>query len=979
MDHARRVEHDSLDEGRGHAFPVSRELVGRVEEFGRLLEALTRRPAVVLIEGEAGVGKTRLVEELLQAPALRGDRVLVGQCVSLREPFPLGPLIGSLRGCAPDLRGVRLSPVAGALSEILPELADVLPVFPAALEEPGHERHLVFRGLVEVLRALSPAVVVMEDVHWADAATFDFLRFLVAERLAQTAVVLTARGEELLDPSVLLGVVERPPLGLVAERVQLRPLDPDEVRGLVGSLLGADDVSDEFAAYLHARTGGLPLAVEEVLRLMRERHDLVRWEGRWARRALDRLGVPAAVRGAVIERLGRLSDPARSVVEAAAVLTRPASERMLARVAATPAGDVRAGLVEALHAALLVETGPGLYGFRHQLAQEVAYDSLSTPERRGLHERAAAELRTLDAGAHAHLAHHLRGAGLLEEWPREAEAAADRASAVGDAGEAARFLIEILREGGRAPADRARIALKLGHAALHGVAHEDAIELLGPVCDQPDIAPAQRGELRLALGHLLRQSGDASASQAQLAAALADLADRPVLYAGALRVLANPWVVEDTAKDHLGWLEQAAEIAAPHDAPELTAAIRVDEAALRLALGDPEGWAAVKRIERDESSHEGQRQWIRANMNLGVACAFLGHYEQTDAFLAEGERAAKEHGHPRFVGAMEGTHLLIEWNTGRWHDLEQRAKRLADLTSDVRYASLDAQLVLGMLRIARGYPEEGERLLRAVCEDARRAGSIPQLAAATGTVARVRLAAGDASRAVAITRAATEVLAHKAIWAWSGQVTPVAVQALLASDAADEARALVKRLTRGLRGKDAPAAHAALLMCRASLAAVDDEPPAATRLLARAARQWDALPEPYTAAQAREQAGVLLLSHGDETGAEPLLGALAAFHDLGARWDAQRVRRVLKAHDVTVGYPWRGGPRSYGDALTPREREVARLASLGNTNREIAEALFVSPRTVEKQVAAIVRKLDLPSKRALTPELLDRLLREQDA
>jgi predicted ATPase len=150
---------------------VSPVLVGREKELARLVSLVATAPAVAVVEGEAGIGKSRLAAELLGAPAVAGLRVLGGACVQIREPFPLGPVVEALRGRVSDLAEADLSPVAGALRELLPELAAALPAAPPPLDDRAAERHRVFRGLAEVLSALGPAILVIEDLHWADGQT----------------------------------------------------------------------------------------------------------------------------------------------------------------------------------------------------------------------------------------------------------------------------------------------------------------------------------------------------------------------------------------------------------------------------------------------------------------------------------------------------------------------------------------------------------------------------------------------------------------------------------------------------------------------------------------------------------------------------------------------------------------------------------------------------------------------------------------
>src|SRR5262252_1624019 len=170
-------------------------LVGRKDELGSLLRAASDPPALILVEGEAGVGKTRLVEELLDAPGLDGSDCYIGDCQSLVEPFPLGPVLEALRNARPDRKV--LGPITGVLRPLLPELAPLLPEPPEPLADRLAERHRLFRALRELLDALGRSVLVLEDLHWADEQTLEFLRFLCPQLPPELTLVCTYRSEDL--------------------------------------------------------------------------------------------------------------------------------------------------------------------------------------------------------------------------------------------------------------------------------------------------------------------------------------------------------------------------------------------------------------------------------------------------------------------------------------------------------------------------------------------------------------------------------------------------------------------------------------------------------------------------------------------------------------------------------------------------------------------------------------------------------------
>ncbi|MFC7591860.1 AAA family ATPase [Nonomuraea antimicrobica] len=187
---------------------ASPSLVGREPQLRLLVAAVSGPPAVIQVQGEAGIGKTSLVRA---ATGLLPDgtrTVLHGHCQQIREPFPYGPVFDALRHAATALPGRdRLSPVTGALRGYLPELAGHLPPAPSPspLDDPRAERHRLFRAVHALLGAAGPVVLVVEDLHWADDGTRDLLRFLTDQPPEGLALVVTFRREELPVPGLPFG------------------------------------------------------------------------------------------------------------------------------------------------------------------------------------------------------------------------------------------------------------------------------------------------------------------------------------------------------------------------------------------------------------------------------------------------------------------------------------------------------------------------------------------------------------------------------------------------------------------------------------------------------------------------------------------------------------------------------------------------------------------------------------------------------
>lgn len=952
-------------EGRGERpanASTSPVFIGRDPELEAVRRALSAPPAVVAVEGEPGVGKTRLVTEAIRDPAFGHHRRLVGYCPPLREPFPLGPVVEAIRA---DEYAVPkgLSPLVGALRPLFPEIGERLPPELPPLSEPRAERHRAFRALRELLVAFGPTVLVLEDLHWADEATIELLAFLGARIPPELSLVLTYRHEELDPLSSLFELVCRPPAGTRVVRIPLHPLSWKEVGQLVCALLGTKSVSDEFAIYLHERTSGLPFAVEEVLRLLREREDVVVEGGRWTRRALDQLEVPAAIRDSIAKRIERISEDGRRVVRASAVLASPAEQALLARVADLPEERAGGGIAEALGLVILDEDAEGRFAFRHALARQATLEAILGPERRKLHLRAARILERVEPSP-ARIAHHYREAGRTGPWREWAERAADVASSRGDHTEAARQLRAVLLSEGLDRADQARIARKLGDAALHGLAHAKSIELVRRTIDEVPMPDVIRGELRFSLGRMLMQAGHAAEGFGEIERAVPELRDRPLLAARAMSSLAYPFLRHGHLRQHLLWLDRALQAARASPDPVVSTILAVDRATVYSAIGDVRTWEALAEIPHDAPTVEQRQHLVRARLNVAWSAMFLGYHGRAHALLAEGRRLAKRFGYTRWDLALDTSALLLDWFAGRWDGLSARAEELVAATEDFPVAGLDAQLVLAMLSLATGQPA-AEARLAGLHDLGLETGFLPGMTTASGGIAWLRLSRGDATGAANQTAAALDVIRHKGIWTWATNLAPAAVAA--AAAAALDPSSIVDEFRRGLVDRDSPAGTAALAECRAISLDAEGEAARAVSLWRRAERAWSQISRPHDAARASEGLGRVLAKSGHPEGAQRLRAALEAFRDLGATWDAARVRRTMREHGVPVVS--RRGRRGYGDRLSPREEEVARLAAEGRTNREIAEILFLSPRTVEEHVAKALRKLRIGSRRDLAERL----------
>ncbi|HUP71089.1 MAG TPA: AAA family ATPase [Acidimicrobiales bacterium] len=939
-------------------------LVARSQELAALTACVESAPAIAVVEGEAGVGKTRLVTELMASRSAAGRLALVGQCHPLRDPFPLGPVVEALRGVGHRAARLSLSPLAGALRPLLPELADHLPPPPDPLADPRMERHRLWRAVVELLGSVGAAVVVLEDLHWADEATAEFLVFLATQLPPNVVLVVTWRPADIPSASPLPALAARPSGSTMVVRVALAPLAPADVKALVQSILASDAISDEFIAYLHERTAGIPFAVEEVLRLLQDRRDLVRWEGRWARRGLDRLEVPAAIRESIGERVARLADGPRQLVEAAAVLGEPADEALLGAVAGLPAARANAALVGALAAALLQETRDGHYGFRHALATDAVYATIPGPTRRRLHQRAARAMEKDDGQASpAQLARHCKEGGQPLKWVRHAQAAAASAAALGDHGAATAFLLDALSARRLPATTRGEVTLELSIAALHALDHGDAVAAVAAAVEDPALPAELRGKLAFNLGSLLHQAGDASGSRRAIAVAVPRLDQQPALRALAMSALASPWVVEGHVDEHLDWLDRADALATEHPEDDIGAALRANRAAVLLAVGSPVSIGSTPEPPPPGATGWDLQEWVRTCTNMAVNDAYLGRYGQARRWVSEAMRASESLGYDRLAGSLRATELVVRWATGEWSGLAEEAAVLENDALDVPSTS-QAAVVRGLVELAGGHVEEAVARLAEAAERAKRCGAIPTMGMACAGLARVRLSRGEDGEARAVALRALGIVAAKGVWAWAADIAPVAVEALVACGERAEAAEWAQHFDAGLKGREAPAAAAAALHCRALVAAAFGQADA-VGILGAAEKAWAALPRPYDAALVAETRGRVLLNSDREAGATALFDALAGFRSLGAAWDEARLRQELRRRHVALPQQFRGGRRSYDDELSPREREVIELAGGGASSAQIAKRLFLSPRTVDHHIERALPKLGLSSRKEL--------------
>jgi DNA-binding CsgD family transcriptional regulator len=966
----------------GSAGLVTTPFVGRGEELAALTADLDAAVAghggVVLLAGEPGIGKTRLAEELAAQATARSALVLWGRCWEGEGAPAFWPWVQVVRAYveAGDPAGLAHDMGAGAadIAQVVPAIRDRLPDLPTPPPvEPEAARFRLFDSLTAFFRAAAarrPLLLILDDLHWADAPSLALLRFVSRElERAGPLVVGIYRQAEVDRGHPLLATVADLTRGQRRRQVLLRGLDQRDVASFVAQMAGVEP-SPELATALYQQTDGNPFFVTEVVRLLAS-------QGRLGGTGMDApalaASLPEGVRAVVAERLGRLSGRCQRLLEVAAVMGRDFELRMLQPASGLDAGRLLELLEEAEAAGVVtaVPAGLGRWRFAHALVREVVYEGLPAARRVRLHGLVGEALEGVhgaDAGPRlAELAHHFVAAA--------------------PGGEVARAV---------------RVATLAGRRAMELLAWEEAADLFEralaalELAERPD--QRQRCELLLAVGEARMAASDVTAARAAYGEA-GEVARRT----GASELLARaglglglvvPGGVVDPVE--VGLLEDALAALGEGDSPlrarvaarlaralvytpraERRLALSEEAVALARRLGDPATLAAVL-FDRHlaiwgagGAETAGERlamatEVVELAERLGdhamalrgrglrrVDLLELGDLAGFDADLAAAERTAaalrQRHYHWQTPLARAGRALLA----GRFAEAEEQAaqglaigRRAGGQAVEVYHPG-----VIGCLRFMQGRYGETAGLFPGL---AVRYPAMPIFRAA-GASAFAEVGQTEQARAELERLTADDLTALPRDPAWS---LSLAFLALVCHQLGDRERAeTVHRLLEPYADRHiatgrfgafylGPAAyHLGLLELT-----LQRSEQAAGRFAHAAALAGRMQARPMVAWSHLGQAEALLALDrpGDRQRAGALLGGAVTIaealgiHRLGERASA------LRAASAPVP-SWPAG-------LTGREVEVLRLIAAGHSNRAIAEALFISPNTVLHHVSNIFAK-----------------------
>jgi DNA-binding CsgD family transcriptional regulator/tetratricopeptide (TPR) repeat protein len=896
----------------GHRPLQSPVLVGRDDLLAladrRLAAAAAGQGHLLFVAGEAGIGKTRLLAAIADAARRRSFGVVRAAAF----PGDVEASGGLLLDLASDLRQsgeAGLREVGEAMAGRLRELAGV-----------GGDRHRQRRLLVQDLTDLAgrigsggPVLAVLEDLHWADQLSLEVVGHLAVRLAGRPLLVAGAyRSDELYPRLPMRQWRVRLLTGRQAEEVRLPRLTRDETAALTGALLGQAPPARIVEA-VHDRSDGIPLHVEELLAAV---EDPATQPGPGG---IPAVPVPDTLADAVLARARALDDRARQVANAGAVIGRSFELELLTEVSRLDPEAVDHGLRRLQERYLVV---PGAdphrsFDFRHALIRDVLYGDVPLPERRRLHERVAA----VAAGRgyrDAFVSAHFEQAGLAEPAYRHALAAAREAAAVDD-----------------------------NAAALE--AYEQAHRLLAAAGDR--LGAAAVVARLVAVTHLLGE--DLATRAGRLERALAtvpeDAAAAPVR-AALLSALAAAYMLDRRLDEAIGYGEESLAVAGGDDAATLNTAATLGSVLVFAGRMD-EGWAMLEAAVGRAIERRLEAEAARGYRMLGSCASVLVEYDRAERWLPAGiDYAGRVElwNHRHYMAA----HLAhVQWAVGRWEEADRTAEHaLADGRGGIT-TRITAEHVLGYLAMGRGDWARAGELLGDALRQGEAMAELQRLSPALWGLAETALLRGDHETAIALCDRGHQASDRVGDAAYLFPFLVTGVRARLAGPGADEAERWLAEVARALAAPSIPGTMVAVDHGRGLVQLARGDLPAARAALDRAADGWAGRRRFWEGTWARlDQARCALKARRVAEAATLARDARALAVQATAQAIVAEADRLL---DTAAG----GRPVAPWSPLTAREFEVARLVAAGNTNRQIAAELFLSPKTVGSHVEHILTKL----------------------
>lgn len=932
---------------------MDRLLVGRDAECAALHDGLVAAQApgdswvgpgpVILVAGEGGAGKTALVEHVLARTA---TRVLAGRAAEWA-----GTAYDVVaRALRPAIRN-SVRPVPDVLAQIMPELGAPPP-------EPGPAA--LAAAVCSVLAGIAcdkPLALFLDDLQWADEATLGLLSALAdATGGLPVTVIGCYRSDELPRDHRLRAVRAQLRRSRQLTEIELGPLGDEDVGRMLATLLGATP-QPTLAAVVASRADGLPFAVEELAFALRDCGRLAFRDGTVALAGAGAAPVPDGIREAVLLRASRLTGEERTLLEAAAVAGQEFDiDTVLAAcdAPAWPDGFTGSGL--------LTEIRDGRAAFRHSLTQEAAYADIPWSRRRGLH-RALARTLAADGAAPALIAVHLLAARDFGAARQALIAAADEHSAVHAYRDAARALRTALGHWPTDTDDDARLSVidRLARCAEMCSEYADAVALLRELADgyehRGDLGALAGCQRRLALTHELRGQWESALTAREAAAVAFSAAGRPAEAAIDRLAVATHLRAAASYSAALATLSAARTDAQASGRTDLLLRAEGLRGNLLSRLGQSrEGIAAVRAALDQALAGTLSDTAAELQQRLADSLEHSGDYRAAAAAYAAAYQFCDAHGADTVGQLCRACAAVVLFARGEW---DRTAAMCEDVLASaaVPHARAVAAGLLGLVHAMRGSATQARPLLLESQLTATRIELVPvELLSSWGLcvleeAAGARADAADRARQM-LARLTRTQERHYSVQILQWMAAFFAEQGLIS-----DVRACAARLAEIAEATGQLEAVAALAHARGETL-LADQPETAMRELRRAGGMFSDLELPLATAQAQRRAAAAALQIGEEALARDLLHAA---HDTADRLGASSLRGACAGALSQLGDKPRvrtGGRGTRTAAgLTGREMEIMLLVAQGNTSRQIGEALFISPRTVEMHVQGSLLKL----------------------
>jgi DNA-binding CsgD family transcriptional regulator len=929
-------------------------LVGRDYQLGlierRLSDAASGAGRLLFVAGEAGIGKTRL----LSSAARRAQRSGFAVVPAGAYPGDVQSYAGLVLDLASSMSAAR-EPALAELGRVLASRARALPPGPG---DAHHRRRLLVQDLADLItgtQAGRPTLIILEDLHWADELSLDVLSHLAPRLATQPVLVAGAYRSDELYPRLPMRELRGRLIGQrLAEEIRLPRLTLDQTASMTGATLGFPAPAQVVTA-IQERSDGIPLHIEEFLAAITDEEVT-----RAANKALNTAAVPETLGDAVLSRAQQLSQAARQVASAAAVIGRSFDFDLLTAVT-DGAPDEIADALRDLQEAYFVLPGAeaGGFDFRHALIRDTLYADTGLAQRRRLHERVA---RTAITRGYrdAFISAHFELAGQSGQAYRHAIDAAAEAASISAHGEA----LELYRRAVRnLPADldalaRAQVFTALGDEAAaaddnaaaaeaYRVAHELA-STAGDVPTAAALVPRM-----VAVGHLL---GENLATRVGLLQAALDGLDgwpgadreRAQLRAG----LAAAYMLDRRLDEAINQGERAREESqrAGDEPTALDVAATLGPVLVFTGRMD-EGWRMLEdAIARAASTHR-EAETARAYRMLCSSASVLVEYDRAERWMADGIGYAEKiewWNHRHYMAA----HLAhVQWCTGQWAAATQTAQQaLADGRGGIT-THITAQYVLGYLALGHGDWENAATRLEEAFAHGERMAELQRFSPPLWGLAETARCQGDHRTALARCERGFQASADVTDAAYLFPYLLTGLRAYLALGQISAAEDWLERVGALLTARAIPGTLPAIEHGQGLILLARRDVTGARQALTSARASWQSRLRFWEGTWALlDLAAATLRARRTGEAAQLADQARTAAAAAGATYLADTAEQFLHSlgekRSMSPWYP-----------LSDREFEVARLIADGLTNKQIAAQLVLAPKTISAHVTHILTKL----------------------